>query len=172
MLGFASDVISYEPKYEKVFSSLLGKTLLADTMDTGSAVARKYGHRLRIVCLDGTQFNAGGSLTGGSTRNQEGSLISRRALLQELQETCRCGQQRLEALLAEGKDLRQQAEGLNGTWPRPKKGCARPGRLRTRPAGRPARKRRPWLTSVRPWLLSTSAWKNWKRTGRYAGPAG
>ena len=111
MLGFASDVISYEPKYEKVFSSLLGKTLLADTMDTGSAVARKYGHRLRIVCLDGTQFNAGGSLTGGSTRNQEGSLISRRALLQELQETCRCGQQRLEALLAEGKDLRQQAEG-------------------------------------------------------------
>ena len=111
MLGFASDVISYEPKYEKVFSSLLGKTLLADTIDTGSAVARKYGHRLRIVCLDGTQFNAGGSLTGGSTRNQEGSLISRRALLQELQETCRCGQQRLEALLAEGKDLRQQAEG-------------------------------------------------------------
>ena len=111
MLGFASDVISYEPKYEKVFSSLLGKTLLADTMDTGSAVARKYGHRLRIVCLDGTQFNAGGSLTGGSTRNQEGSLISRRALLQELQETCRCGQQRLEALLAEGKELRQQAEG-------------------------------------------------------------
>ncbi len=111
MLGFASDVISYEPKYEKVFSSLLGKTLLADTMDTGSAVARKYGHRLRIVCLDGTQFNAGGSLTGGSTRNQEGSLISRRALLQELQETCRFGQQRLEALLAEGKDLRQQAEG-------------------------------------------------------------
>ena len=111
MLGFASDVISYEPKYEKVFSSLLGKTLLADTMDTGSAVARKYGHRLRIVCLDGTQFNAGGSLTGGSTRNQEGSLISRRALMQELQETCRFGQQRLEALLAEGKDLRQQAEG-------------------------------------------------------------
>lgn len=110
MLGFASDAISYDAKYEKVFSSLLGRTLLADTMDTGSAVARKYGHRLRIVCLDGTQFNAGGSLTGGSARNQEGSLISRRALLQELQETCRRGQQRLETLAAEGRELRQQAE--------------------------------------------------------------
>ena len=110
MLGFASDAISYDAKYEKVFSSLLGRTLLADTMDTGSAVARKYGHRLRIVCLDGTQFNAGGSLTGGSARNQEGSLISRRALLQELQETCRRGQQRLETLAAEGRELRRQAE--------------------------------------------------------------
>ena len=110
MLGFASDVITYDEKYEKVFSSLLGRTLLANTMDTGSAVARKYGHRLRIVCLDGTQFNAGGSLTGGSSRNQEGSLISRRALLQELQGTCRQGQQRLEALVAEGKELRRQAE--------------------------------------------------------------
>lgn len=76
ILGFASDVITYEEKYKTVFTSLLGKTLLADTMDTGSAVAKKYGHRLRIVCLDGTQFNAGGSLTGGSTRAQEGSLIS------------------------------------------------------------------------------------------------
>ena len=83
-MGFASDVITYEEKYKTVFTSLLGKTLLADTMDTGSTVAKKYGHRLRIVCLDGTQFNAGGSLTGGSTRNQEGSLISRRALMEDI----------------------------------------------------------------------------------------
>ncbi|WP_296901864.1 chromosome segregation protein SMC [uncultured Megasphaera sp.] len=110
MLGFASDVLTYDAKYEKVFTSLLGRTLLADTMDTGSAVARKYGHRLRIVCLDGTQFNAGGSLTGGSSRSQEGSLISRRALQQELQEKCQKGKNRLETLLDEGQELRRQAE--------------------------------------------------------------
>lgn len=110
ILGFASDVITYEEKYKTVFTSLLGKTLLADTMDTGSAVAKKYGHRLRIVCLDGTQFNAGGSLTGGSTRNQEGSLISRRALMEDLQQKIDEGQKELKALTVKGKDLRQAAE--------------------------------------------------------------
>lgn len=107
ILGFASDVITYEEKYKTVFTSLLGKTLLADTMDTGSAVAKKYGHRLRIVCLDGTQFNAGGSLTGGSTRAQEGSLISRRALMEDLQQQIDDGQKELEALTTQGKSLRQ-----------------------------------------------------------------
>ena len=110
ILGFASDVITYEEKYKTVFTSLLGKTLLADTMDTGSTVAKKYGHRLRIVCLDGTQFNAGGSLTGGSTRNQEGSLISRRALMEDLQQHLDDGQKKLQALTEKGKDLRQAAE--------------------------------------------------------------
>ena len=110
ILGFASDVITYEEKYKTVFTSLLGKTLLADTMDTGSTVAKKYGHRLRIVCLDGTQFNAGGSLTGGSTRNQEGSLISRRALMEDLQQHLDDGQKKLQELTEKGKDLRQAAE--------------------------------------------------------------
>lgn len=110
ILGFASDVITYDDKYKTVFTSLLGKTLLADTMDTGSAVAKKYGHRLRIVCLDGTQFNAGGSLTGGSARTQEGSLISRRALMEDLQQKIDNGQKELHALTEKGKALRQAAE--------------------------------------------------------------
>lgn len=110
ILGFASDVITYEEKYKTVFTSLLGKTLLADTMDTGSDVAKKYGHRLRIVCLDGTQFNAGGSLTGGSTRAQEGSLISRRALMADLQQQIDDGQQQLDALTTKGRELRKAAD--------------------------------------------------------------
>lgn len=82
--GFADALIRYDGKYAGVFSSLLGKTLIADSADTGSAVARKYGYRLRIVCLDGTQFHVGGSLTGGSNQKREGSLIGRRVLLHEL----------------------------------------------------------------------------------------
>ena len=84
IIGFANTVLSYDPAYEAIFSSLLGKTLIAESVEAASKAARKYGYRLRIVCLDGTQFNAGGSLTGGSMKTKEGSLISRRALLEDL----------------------------------------------------------------------------------------
>jgi chromosome segregation protein len=110
ILGFASDLISYEPRYGRIFSSLLGKTLLAESMDTASLVARKYHHRLRIVCLDGTQFNAGGSLTGGSHKSKEGSFISRRAALMDLREEAKKTQSQIEALTERGKVLRSEAD--------------------------------------------------------------
>lgn len=111
MIGFASELITYDSKYEPVFSSLLGKTLIADTMDTGSRVAGKYGHRLRIVCLDGTQFNAGGSLTGGSMKAKEGSLISRRVLLGQLKEQYSTCHTALEEQARQGARLRKETEG-------------------------------------------------------------
>lgn len=108
ILGFASDLIQYDAAYARIFSSLLGKTLIAESQADASQTARKYGHRLRIVCLDGTLFNAGGSLTGGSNKNREGSLLSRRATIQSLQTQWHDTDQRLQALTKEGEALRQQ----------------------------------------------------------------
>lgn len=110
IIGFASELIAYDKKYEPVFSSLLGKTLIADTMDIGSRVAGKYGHRLRIVCLDGTQFNVGGSLTGGSMKAKEGSLISRRVLLGQLKEQHSTCHTALDEQAQKGTQLRKQTE--------------------------------------------------------------
>lgn len=105
-------------------------------MDTGSTVAKKYGHRLRIVCLDGTQFNAGGSLTGGSTRNQEGSLISRRALMEDLQQHLDDGQQKLQALTEKGRALRRTAEDGKQVLEAAEEALQRPSRNRAKPHGR------------------------------------
>ncbi len=110
IIGFANDLIQFDSAYDRVFSSLLNKTLIAETADAASQAARKYQHRLRIVCLDGTLFNAGGSLTGGSVKNREGSLISRRAALQDLKEKAAAASQELEELTVRGKALRDQAD--------------------------------------------------------------
>lgn len=110
ILGFANELITYDAAYQPVFMSLLGKTLIAETMAAGSAVARKYRHRLRIVCLDGTQFHAGGSLTGGSMKAKESSLISRRVLLQELKEKAAAQQTKLADAVKVGTAKRQEVE--------------------------------------------------------------
>lgn len=105
ILGFADTVLTCEEKYRPVFQSLLGRILLADTMETGSRVAKKYRQRLRLVSLDGTQFNPGGSLTGGSSRRQENSFIGRQALLKNINTQYAADKKKVA-------DLQEQAEAL------------------------------------------------------------
>lgn len=65
VVGIAADLITYDPKYQGIVYSLLGRTVIVEDMDCGIAIARKYANRFRIVTLDGQVFNAGGSMTGG-----------------------------------------------------------------------------------------------------------
>ena len=111
-LGFANDVIAYDAAYGDIFASLLGKTILVKTVDEAAAIAKKYHYRLRLVCLDGTLFNPGGSLTGGSTKNAEGSFISRRALLEELKKEWDEAKQIVATAVTAGKDMRRRVETL------------------------------------------------------------
>ena len=84
-LGLALDMARFDEKYREVFSSLLGKTVLAETLADAVRIARKYANRLRIVTLDGQLISAGGSMTGGSAARNTG-IISRANELSRLRE--------------------------------------------------------------------------------------
>ena len=84
-VGIASDLISYNSRYDDIFKSLLGRTVIADNMDNASLMAKKSGYKLRIVTLDGQLFNPGGSLTGGSIGKNQ-SLLSRGKEIDALRE--------------------------------------------------------------------------------------
>ncbi len=66
-IGIASELAKYEDRFEGVVNDLLGRTVIADNIDSASAIARKSGFRIKIVTLDGQIINAGGSYTGGSS---------------------------------------------------------------------------------------------------------
>jgi len=82
-IGLGDELIQFDRKYEKVFSSLLGGTVIAQDMDKAIAIARKYGHRFKIVTLDGQVLNPGGSMTGGSVSRSAG-ILSRANELERL----------------------------------------------------------------------------------------
>ncbi|MCI8651251.1 MAG: chromosome segregation protein SMC [Oscillospiraceae bacterium] len=84
-VGLGDELIECEKKYEKVFSYLLGRTVIAEDMDSAIAMARKYKHRLKIVTLDGQVLNPGGSMTGGSASRTAG-ILSRQGELERLRE--------------------------------------------------------------------------------------
>jgi len=84
-VGLGDELIQCERKYEVIFSYLLGRTVVAEDMDAAIAMARKYGHRLKIVTLDGQVLNPGGSMTGGSASKTAG-ILSRQGELERLRE--------------------------------------------------------------------------------------
>ncbi len=73
-------------QYDGIFQNLLGRTVVVEDIDCGIAIARRYGHRFRIVTLDGQVIHAGGSMTGGSVSRSAG-VLSRATELAALRET-------------------------------------------------------------------------------------
>lgn len=75
-VGIASELCSCDPQYAGIRDNLLGRTVVAEDLDSAAAIAKRIRYRYRIVSLDGQVVNAGGSFTGGSAARNSG-LLSR-----------------------------------------------------------------------------------------------
>ena len=73
-LGTAFELCSFDKKYESIFSSLLSRTVVAETLTDAVNMSKRFDNQLRIVTLDGQLINAGGSMTGGSAAKNAGIL--------------------------------------------------------------------------------------------------
>ena len=75
-LGHAAQLVTYDNYYEPIIRYLLGNTLICDTLDNATAIARKYRFAFKIVTLDGDVLSPQGSMTGGSRRQHAANLLS------------------------------------------------------------------------------------------------
>ena len=82
VVGYAADLVSTEAKFQSVINFLLGRIVVADTIDNALALAKKYRYSLRIVTLEGEQLNPGGSISGGAYKNAS-NLLGRRREVEE-----------------------------------------------------------------------------------------
>ncbi len=82
-VGVADTLVSADPVYRDIISSLLGAIVVAEDLESAAAMGKQYGYRFRIVTLDGQVVNTGGSMTGGSF-NRGAGLLSRRGEIEEL----------------------------------------------------------------------------------------
>ncbi|MFZ5364632.1 MAG: AAA family ATPase [Patescibacteria group bacterium] len=70
-IAMAIDLISFDPKYAKVFEYALGGTVVVDTMDSAKAIG--FG-RARMVTLDGELVEKVGSIRGGFKKIREAAF--------------------------------------------------------------------------------------------------
>ncbi|MBU5242451.1 chromosome segregation protein SMC [Lactococcus lactis] len=79
MTGFvdlAINLVSFESRLHKAMSSLLGTTVIVDSGENATAIARAMNYNVRIVTLDGTQINPGGSYAGGAGKRNSTTFTS------------------------------------------------------------------------------------------------
>ena len=87
VIGLASELVETEECYRGLVRYLLGRVVVADTIDAAIALAKKYRYSLRIVTLEGELLSPGGSMTGGAFKNSS-NLLGRRREIEELEQTC------------------------------------------------------------------------------------
>ncbi|MFR6298305.1 MAG: chromosome segregation protein SMC [Acutalibacteraceae bacterium] len=107
-VSIASDLVSYDNKYSEIIRWLLGRTAVAEDIDSAIAIAKKYSYRFRIVTLDGQVINAGGSMTGGS-RVQNAGILSRGNEIKRLKGSLASMQKELDGMLSDYKLLSEDA---------------------------------------------------------------
>ncbi len=109
-VGIASELVQSDAEYGPIVEDLLGRTVIAEDMDAAIAIANRFGHRFRIVTLDGQVINAGGSMTGGSVSRNSG-ILSRANEIERLRSQKQAGEKKQEQWkgeLAEAERLVQQ----------------------------------------------------------------
>lgn len=82
VIGRADSLILTDEKFRGVMEFLLCRVIVVDHIDSGLKLAKKYQYGLRIVTLEGESLNYGGSLTGGSFKNNSNLLGRGREIAQ------------------------------------------------------------------------------------------
>ena len=111
-IGLASSLVKTDERYELIAKYLLGRILVADNAADALLIARKYGHSLSIVTLDGEYFAPGGSLTGGAYKNSS-NLLGRRREIEELGRSVQKLQEEIENLQSNLIDNTSKKAKLN-----------------------------------------------------------
>ncbi|MBO4406557.1 MAG: chromosome segregation protein SMC, partial [Clostridia bacterium] len=111
-VGIASELLKTDKLYENIVSNLLGRTVVAETIDDAVRMAKKRSYRFRVVTLDGQLVNQGGSLTGGSLVRSAG-ILSRAGELEELARKIEEGRKTIDDLTEEFKKASRELDGLS-----------------------------------------------------------
>ncbi len=108
-VNLASNLVQYDKKYIEIINSLLGRTVVADDLDSAVVIAKKYSYRFKVVTLDGQVINAGGSMTGGA-KLQNAGILSRGNEMEKLKKECEELSSKLELM---SSNILQQQENCS-----------------------------------------------------------
>lgn len=131
-LGVASELIRFDEKYRGVVDNLLGRTVVAQDLESGIRIQRAGRYAFRLVTLEGDVMHSGGSMTGGSVQSRVTNLLSRgreidqlRASLAKLDDELIAARNELVRQEAERTRLKQERAQLYDDLHRQEVACAR-----------------------------------------------
>ena len=110
-IAVADELVESDKKFSKILSGLLGRTVVFDTIDNATAMAKELNYKVKAVTLDGQQINVGGSFTGGSVKNNA-NILGRAGEIKRLEGEAEELNKRIEKLDKSLKELGSKIESL------------------------------------------------------------
>jgi chromosome segregation protein len=113
LIGRLSELVTCEQRYRQLAEYLLGRTYLADNLQSASLFADKNNYRLRVVTMEGELIQAGGLFTGGGGRSRFPSTRRRKRELKELQQQVEEERRKLASCRRRDQKLKSELEQAN-----------------------------------------------------------
>ncbi len=71
------NLITYDKKYSNIIKNLVGNILVVDNINTMNELGKHIKYSYRIVTIDGEILHTGGSVTGGSVKNNNSLILEK-----------------------------------------------------------------------------------------------
>ncbi|HET7629316.1 MAG TPA: chromosome segregation protein SMC [Bacillales bacterium] len=110
----ASELVVHDERYQTVVDHLLGNIVVAKDLRGANELARLLRHRVRVVTLDGDVVNPGGSMSGGSRKAQNHSLLGRQRELEQTVKALRRAEKESLRFEQTYESLRRKVEEASG----------------------------------------------------------
>lgn len=103
-IDLASNLVSYDPLYDKIVRFLLENVIVVKDLSYAKKIYSSGTTNMKIVTLDGDVLNPGGSVSGGSN-NWSGNIFNRKNELDQIKIDLEANKKSLLTLDREGKSL-------------------------------------------------------------------
>ena len=78
-VGVASSLVTFDPLYSSIIENQLGNVLVVKNMDVMNKLGSLVHYRYRIITLAGEILHSGGSISGGSIKNNSSGRLNAKA---------------------------------------------------------------------------------------------
>ncbi|MCR5823336.1 MAG: chromosome segregation protein SMC [Lachnospiraceae bacterium] len=112
VIGYANKLVKTSKEYAEVVKYLLGRIIVVDDIDNALKLAKANNYSLRIVTLEGEQLNPGGSLSGGSYKNNS-NLLGRKREMEEAEKQVQKILVKVNALSRERDGFKEMADKIS-----------------------------------------------------------
>ena len=109
-VGIASDLVSFDRKYEQIILNLLGRTVVVDNMQNAINIAKENNYSFRIITVEGDIINPSGAITGGSVAKKTVNILGRSREIESLEKEIKKIKSKIEKLEKEKEEYINSSE--------------------------------------------------------------
>lgn len=112
VIGIASDLVSFDKKYEQIILNLLGRTVVVDNMQNAINIAKENQYSFRIITVEGDVINPSGAITGGSVAKKTVNILGRSREIENLEKEIKKLKAKIQKLEKDKEEYLDSSENI------------------------------------------------------------